>query len=338
MTADPRGEGRTTVIKLSTRVAQTLRVAAIPAAGIAIITIYTMRWQTGLWLLSLYGLLATSRVIAQVALAKRCWTRMQKDRLSSMPMVSIVIAVYNEPAHVLTRTLRSLAEQSWPRYEVIVVDDGSDDPDTCRNLCAHYGYTYVYQRNAGKRHAMRRAFDLAHPDSRYILTCDSDTYWHPNAIADLVAAMQSNPRAGAATGYVAAANPDTNILTRLTAQRYWAAFQIERASEGYLGVLSCVSGPLGIYRREIIDQVKEAFVTQRFLGRECTFGDDRHLTNLVLLAGYQVVYSRAMAFTEVPTTIGKYLRQQIRWGKSHWREMLWTARALPKHPWYLSYQ
>ena len=109
---------------------------------------------------------------------------------------------------------------------------------------------------------------------------------------------------------------------------------MERAAQGYFGAVTCVSGPLGGYRRDIIDQIKDRFINQVFLGRVCTFGDDRHLTNLVLGLGYQVAYCRAQAWTEVPTRLRPYLRQQLRWNRSFWRESLWTIRALPMHgPW-----
>ena len=45
----------------------------------------------------------------------------------------------------------------------------------------------------------------------------------------------------------------------------------------------CCSGPFSAYRKEIIDKVKEKYITQYFLGENCTYGDDRHLTNLVPL-------------------------------------------------------
>jgi hyaluronan synthase len=171
---------------------------------------------------------------------------------------------------------------------------------------------------------------MLHPATRYVLTGDDDTVWHPDATRHLVAALQRD-RVGATTGHVATLNPRDTWLTRVTAIRYWVAFQIERAAQSYYGAVTCVSGPLGGYRRYLIDQIGDDFVNQRFLRRPCTFGDDRHLTNLVLARGYQVTYSRAQAWTEVPGRMRKYLKQQKRWGKSHWREMIWTAKALPLH-------
>jgi hyaluronan synthase/N-acetylglucosaminyltransferase len=74
------------------------------------------------------------------------------------------------------------------------------------------------------------------------------------------------------------------------------------------------------------------------MGKRCTFGDDRHLTNLVLEAGYRVTFdNRAVAYTHVPEHLRQYVKQQLRWNKSFYREMLWTAKSFHKHHTYLLY-
>lgn len=305
-------------------------------AGVGVIFAYVMRWSA-LWMVSVYGAVAAARVISQSIIAVKVRERARHDRVTTPCKVSIVVAVWNEPAEILDRALHSLSRQHWDDYEVIVVDDGSDDPSIVRGLCDRYGFRWFYQKNAGKRHAMYRAFNMLHPKSRFVLTADSDTIWDRWVIHDMVAGLQTQ-HAAAGAGFVGVRTPETNWLTRVTGCRYWVASQVERASQGQYGTIMCISGPLGIYRRKIIDEIKDDFVNQTFLGRECTFGDDRHLTNLVLRRGHKVVYTRAKAWTEVPETFPKYIRQQVRWGKSHWREMFWTVAALPKHSIYLAYE
>ena len=100
----------------------------------------------------------------------------------------------------------------------------------------------------------------------------------------------------------------------------------------------CCSGPFSAYRKEIIEEVKEKYITQYFLGENCTYGDDRHLTNLVLEAGHEVAFqSDSQVYTFVPETIGGYIKQQVRWNKSFYREMLWTIKFAHKHPAYMMY-
>ncbi len=147
-----------------------------------------------------------------------------------------------------------------------------------------------------------------------------------------------NPKVGAVTGDVRVENNTKNLLTRLIGFRYWTAFHQERAAQSYFSVLMCCSGPFSAYRKEIIDKVKDQYVSQRFLGKLCTFGDDRHITNLVLEEGHEVVFdSSSHVYTYVPETLGAYLKQQVRWNKSFYREMLWTYKSFRKHHLYMMY-
>jgi hypothetical protein len=96
----------------------------------------------------------------------------------------------------------------------------------------------------------------------------------------------------------------------------------------------CCSGPFSAYRASVIDEVKDRYVSQTFLGEPATIGDDRHLTNLVLERGHRTVFeNRAVAYTQVPETLRGYLRQQVRWNRSFYREALWTLRHVRRpHP------
>ncbi len=57
---------------------------------------------------------------------------------------------------------------------------------------------------------------------------------------------------GAVTGNVEIWNLE-NMISYSSALRYWFAFNVERAADSFFGVVNCISGPLGLYRREIID-------------------------------------------------------------------------------------
>lgn len=284
---------------------------------------------------TIYGLVAVSRIIFQVVTA---WLeRKQTYRLTQLPMATLIVPAYNEEITAFEKAVASFGRQDYPRLETIVIDDGSDNSDALQTVCARYGIRYHLADHGGKREAMYVGFSLADPSSSVIVTGDSDTALAPNAVTNLIACLTSDPRIGAVTGYVAAQNETQNLLTRIVALRYWMAFNVERASQSYFGCVTCVSGPLGAYRRELIEQVKDKFVSQTFMGKQCTFGDDRHLTNLILGLGYKVKFSKAVAYTEVPATVQQFIKQQARWGKSHWREMVWQAKALPKQSAYLSY-
>ena len=101
------------------------------------------------------------------------------------------------------------------------------------------------------------------------------------------------------------------------------------------GVLHLAAVLLGAaYRRSLLDELWEGYLGQTFAGVRCTNGDDLHLTNLVLATGRQVLFEpRAIASTSVPRSLGQYLRQQLRWNRSFYRELRWTFSGIrSRHP------
>jgi hyaluronan synthase/N-acetylglucosaminyltransferase len=293
--------------------------------------------------LILYGILALGHIAVQVVLGHLDYRRQRRTPVPTStewtPSVSLLVTVYNENLLVLHRCLRSLAKQNYPRLEVIIIDDRSTSREGLLDVLGEFATgrfrVMLSARNQGKRQAQRSVLDEVRGD--IIVTTDSDTIIAEGGVRALVAPFM-NPSVGAATGDVGVTNKRQNLLTRLISYRYWSAFHQERAAQSYFKVVMCCSGPLAAYRRSVIEDVKDEYVSQMFLDRLCTFGDDRHLTNLILREGYEVVFvDKAKAHTEAPTTIPRYLHQQVRWNKSFYREMLWTLRfAHRRHPYMLA--
>jgi hyaluronan synthase len=142
-------------------------------------------------------------------------------------------------------------------------------------------------------------------------------------------------RVGAVAGITHVRNADTNALTRMQAARYYVSFSLLKSAESVIGAVSCCPGCFAAYRREAILPLLAAWEHQKFLGVECTYGDDRALTNRILKAGWRSIYdARAEAWTDAPDEYGKFFRQQLRWKKSWSREgpillsHIWRSRPL----------
>ncbi|XP_011821436.1 PREDICTED: hyaluronan synthase 1 [Mandrillus leucophaeus] len=144
----------------------------------------------------------------------------------------------------------------------------------------------VAQRWGGKREVMYTAFKALGDSVDYVQVCDSDTRLDPMALLELVQVLDEDPRVGAVGGDVRILNPLDSWVSFLSSLRYWVAFNVERACQSYFHCVSCISGPLGLYRNNLLQQFLEAWYNQKFLGTHCTFGDDRHLTNRMLSMGY----------------------------------------------------
>jgi hyaluronan synthase len=255
------------------------------------------------------------------------------------PSVTVIYPIYNETPEILRRVLQCAKEcLRIPGLDLIFVDDGSPNREELRPVYEAFQgerIQVVYKKNGGKRDAQYVGFGLARGE--FIVTVDSDTLINPEGVLTLVAPMVENPDVGAVCGDVRVENASHNLLTRLISIRYWTAFNLERAAQSFFGAILCCSGPFSAYRGSLVQTIKERYVQQTFFGRKCTYGDDRHLTNLVLHEGYQTVYQEgAIAHTYVPETMREYIVQQNRWNKSFFRELLWTPRDFSKvHPYCL---
>ena len=173
----------------------------------------------------------------------------------------------------------------------------------------------------------------------YVQVCDSDTILDPYAMIELAWVLDNQPESGAVGGDVKILNEGDSYISFLSSLRYWMAFNTERACQSYFGCVSCISGPLGLYRMSILQEFLDLWSDQKFLGEVCTFGDDRHLTNRMLQLGYATKYTpRSICLTETPAVYTRWLAQQVRWSKSYFREWLFNALWWHKHHLWMVYE
>ncbi|KAE8594235.1 hypothetical protein XENTR_v10019512 [Xenopus tropicalis] len=197
----------------------------------------------------------------------------------------------------------------------------------------------IMQKWGGKREVMYTAFKALGESVDYVQVCDSDTKLDPLATLELVKVLESNDRYGAVGGDVRILNLEESYISFMSSLRYWIAFNVERACQSYFDCVSCISGPLGLYRNDLLQTFLESWYNQKFLGTHCTFGDDRHLTNRMLSIGYATKYTaRSKCFSETPAQFLRWLNQQTRWTKSYFREWLYNSLWWHKHHLWMTYE
>ena len=255
---------------------------------------------------------------------------------AAWPAVDVVIPCYNEDPSLLEACCRSVAGQDYPgTVRVWLVDDGSRNRAALLAVYERWadrGWDVrLLDRNVGKRAAQDEAVRCGTGD--LVVLMDSDTVLAPDAIRQAAAAF-ADDQVGAVSGSIGVLNAPTNLLTRLIHHRYRLRFQVERPAQGFFTSLLCCSGPFAVYRRSLLAQLWQRYLGQTFAGVRCINGDDLHLTNLVLATGHQVLFEpRAVASTSVPRSLGQYLRQQLRWNRSFYRELRWTLHGIrSRHP------
>jgi len=104
------------------------------------------------------------------------------------PLVSILIPAYNAERWI-SDTIKSALDQTWPRKEIIIVDDGSRD-QTFRiaQQFASKNVSVVTQENHGASATRNKAFNLCQGD--YIQWLDADDLLTPAKIAEQMAASE----------------------------------------------------------------------------------------------------------------------------------------------------
>ena len=250
--------------------------------------------------------------------------------------VCAVMPLHNEDPAYAVAGVASMLNQTRPLDRIHIIDDGSND---CGAAAAAVRALLeatapnrdwevtVLSTNVGKRNALAHGF-RADDRADIYLCVDSDTVLQPDAVAEGLRPF-SNPAVTAVSGLVSAHNRRRNLLTRLIDLRYINAFLSERAAYSAFGAVLCCCGSLSFYRAAVIRENLHDFLNQLFLGKNATFGDDRRLTNYALRAGKVVLAERSRAATAVPERLDHYVRQQVRWNKSFFRESLWVISTFP---------
>lgn len=252
------------------------------------------------------------------------------------PMLTVVIPAYNE-GPMVEKSIDSVARAEYPRgrLQVIVIDDGSRDDTWTYIQRAVQRYPDLvaavrFPQNRGKRAALAEGFRRAR--GKVVVTIDSDSVIERGTLLAMAGPFR-DPRIGAVAGRVAVFNRYAALLPRMLHVRFTLSFDFLRRAQSTYGTVYCCPGALAAYRTSAVHQILERWEHQRFLGVQCTYGEDRALTNFILACGYDSVYQKtAVVHTVVPETYGKLCKMYLRWDRSYIREELRLAGIVWKRP------
>ncbi len=109
-----------------------------------------------------------------------------------MPRVSVVIPTYERP-DLLERLLKSVYEQTYKDFEVIVVDDNSSRREEYKDLLAKFSDVkyFVNEGNKGAPYSRNRGIQMA--DGELIALVDDDDEWLPEKLEGQVEIFDENP-------------------------------------------------------------------------------------------------------------------------------------------------
>ena len=114
----------------------------------------------------------------------------------SLPMVSVHLPIHNEPPEMVVQTLDALARPDYPRFEVIVLDNNTQDPGVwqpveahCTTLGPRFRFFHLDPLAGFKAGALNQALRRAAGEAQIIAVIDSDYVVSPQWLEDLVPAL-----------------------------------------------------------------------------------------------------------------------------------------------------
>ena len=269
------------------------------------------------WMLFAFLVLLILRYIALLWFSYLNHLERDDAEPTSLPPVTILVPAYNEGA-VIQGSIRSLLQLDYPRYEILVIDDGSKDDTTVKAsvYAGEHGRATVRvitKPNGGKARALNTG--IAQASSEFILCMDGDSALHPQTLRRAIRHFQ-DPAIGAVAGSVKVVNR-TNLLSSLQALEYIEGLNMVRAAQGFFRLVNIIPGPIGIFRKSALEKVGGY--------DHDTFAEDCDLTLKLLLEGWQVNYEPgAIAYTEAPEKMLDLLKQRYRWTRG-------ILQAISKH-------
>jgi len=178
---------------------------AAATAAVWIIYDYTHQYLTftsvAVGILLILGMVGVIVVLLAEAheWAEALWTQQHRRPFKpiavsdeALPMVSVHVPAYNEPAAMMIETLDALAQLDYPRYEVIVIDNNTRDPavwqpvrDHCAKLGARFRFFHEDPLPGFKSGALNYALRHTDPGAEIVAVIDSDYLVHPRWLRDL---------------------------------------------------------------------------------------------------------------------------------------------------------
>lgn len=247
---------------------------------------------------------------AFVAMALLLDRRPKVMKEQKYPPVTVLIAAYNEEKSIAS-TLSGIFLQDYAAdIRIIVINDGSSDKtvDSVKALqVAHQNLELIdLGPNGGKASALNHGLRVTSTD--IVISIDADSYILKDGIRHLVGRYLSDPtNTRAVAGEILIRNSRENWITKAQEWDYFLGIAtIKRIQSLFQGTL-VAQGAFSLYDRKTVVDLG---------GWPEMVGEDIVLTWKILLAGYRVGHAEdALAFTDCPDTLKKFVQQRRRWSR-----------------------
>jgi GT2 family glycosyltransferase len=250
----------------------------------------------------------------------------------SQPDVSIVVVTY-QGAKWIGRALDALLENTEPRYEVIVVDNGSTDSTTAILAQVENATLVFNERNYG--FGIGNNQGAAHARARHLLFLNQDVFVHPGWLEPLLERIDSDEGIGAVGPMLL--NLDGSLqcagagVSRSGATVCYGEGDDPRRSEyRFPRVVDYLAGACLLVRRRAFEEVR---------GFDPAYGlayfEDTDLCFALAAQGYRSLYEPSSVATHVRGIPGEALLRVAERNRTfferRWRGVLASRPSLPSH-------
>lgn len=210
--------------------------------------------------------------------------------------ISVVIPSYNR-AHLLPRTIKSVIDQTYQDFEIVIVDDCSQD-DTydvvmaLKNTYDNYDIRYIaHQKNRGESGA--RNTGIENSLGEYVAFLDSDDEWLPEKLCEQISFLKDNSCDGVVCEYYLVDNNEKISLS----------FQGDTLNSLDLFTKGC---GFGIGTNLLIKRSK---LQQRFDENLKLFADMDWLYRLLKESSIKVLHKPLALYYKAPMRSGDYIHE-----------------------------
>jgi exo-beta-1,3-glucanase (GH17 family)/cellulose synthase/poly-beta-1,6-N-acetylglucosamine synthase-like glycosyltransferase len=230
---------------------------------------------------------------------------------AELPMVSVHVPTYNEPPAMVIETLNALAALDYPRFEVIVVDNNTKDPQVwkpvqayCQALGPHFRFFHVDPLTGYKAGALNYALAQTDADARIIAVIDSDYAVDRKWLKDLVPQFK-DPRIGIVQAPQDYRDSAGSAFKTMCYAEYRGFFFIGMVTRNERNAI-IQHGTMTLIRRAVLSELDG--------WAEWCITEDAELGLRIFEKGYEAAYiGSSYGRGLMPDTFGDYKKQRYRW-------------------------
>lgn len=333
-------------------------VASVFDVIVTLIFIYFIVMHGIYFLLIILGMFAQKKYHSGIQLGE--FKRIENSTLS-LP-VSIVVSAYNEEKMIIP-TLQNVLQLRYPEYEVIVVNDGSEDR-TLELLLAYFSMhkiDMVYKKNLEIKHVRGVYRSATYPKllvidkengrradannagvdyARYPIICqiDADCVLEPDALLHMIRPFLMDKQVVAATAIIRPSNGLTvdhgkivdhgipkKWLPLFQYVEYLRAFQWARSGLTVLSSNLCMSGAYTVIRKDIFLKVGGANAKAVVDDFELTVTIQRYIHEHKQQGQLKLAYvPDPGCYSEVPETLKAFASQRNFWQRAILQSLIWN--------------